>query len=140
MIRPPPEEVRALFALYNHAFFGGVLRTPVRWCRMRAYGDCLEPSGKWPYGLIRLSTLSLDDEARWDEVLLHECVHAFLDLMYPDTDEYDRGAVSYHGPVFRDECNRIGTKLGLPSVDEEHCWNWPMCVRVPHHPELAREE
>lgn len=138
-LRPTKALVAGQCALYNQAFFGGVLRPTIQWARMRNLGDCFEPSGRHPYGLIRLSTM-MPRDVRWEEVLLHELVHNYLDLLYPDTDEYDHGVVQYHGPVFRDECNRIGAVLGLPEVDEEHCWYWPMCVRLAEHPEPARYE
>jgi hypothetical protein len=134
--RPSPRELQATLALFNQAFFGGVLRPAVHWRRMRDHGSCYEPSGKYPYGLIVLSTI-LPDDTHWEEILLHELIHNYLDLLYPGTDEYADGAVAYHGPVFTAEANRIGRWLGVPEVDEEHAWAWPHCVKWSYNPEPA---
>ena len=134
MTRPSPQEVRATFALYNQAFYGNVLRPAIHWRRMRDYGCCYEPSGKWPYGLIVLSTM-IPGDVHWEEILLHESVHNYLDVLYPETDEYHRGAVAYHGAVFTEEANRIGRWLGMPEVDEEFAWCWPHCLRWNYNPQ-----
>lgn len=137
--RPSLEELLTTAELFNRAFFGAVLRPVIHWRRMRNYGECHEPNGRYPYGLIVLSTM-LPKCARWDEVLLHEMVHCFLDTMYPNMDEYDKGRLAYHGPMFASECNRIAHFLGLPMIDEEHSWGWPMCLRSDYNWEPAREE
>lgn len=139
MIHPSPAVVSGLVRLYSDLAFGGVLRPTVHWRRMNCYGLCHEPSGKHPYGLIVLST-TLGRQVRWEEVLLHEMVHCYLDVMFPRDDEYALGVIPFHGPMFTAEANRVGALLGLPEVDEEHAWSWPMCVRWPFNPEPARHE
>lgn len=71
-----------------------------------------------------------------DDILLHEMVHAYCDLVRRQPELTYRG----HGPVFTEECNRIGQILGLAPVKhsksrkffEEHipkCNHWPQAVR-----------
>ena len=135
---PSKQEVYATSAFYSKAFFGGVLRPAIHWCRMRNYGDCFEPEGKYPYGLIRLSTM-LPRRVSWHGVLLHEHIHCYLDILYPHVDEWEHGTVPYHGKVFQAECNRIGAALGLPEVSLEECWGWPHAMNYSYF-EPARAE
>ena len=71
-----------------------------------------------------------------EDILLHELTHAFCHLVRKDPETSYRG----HGPVFTEECNRIGKALKLESVKhtkskktiELHlhkCDQWPYCVR-----------
>lgn len=131
-------EVYELLRLYNIGFFGGVLprELPVHWARLKHYGDTHEPSGRHPYGLIRISTM-LPPGVYWWEVLLHEACHAYLDLF--SVDEYEHGVVAYHGETFCAEVNRIGEMLGMPPVELDDCWYWPWAVHLDYSPEPARE-
>jgi hypothetical protein len=71
------------------------------------------------------------------DILLHETCHQFQTEVLKRPEESYRG----HGPVFRDQCNRIGAMLGLPDVRtakargrNQHlasCAGWPICVRPP---------
>lgn len=71
------------------------------------------------------------------DVLLHESAHAFCEEVLGDSQNAYHG----HGPAFRDVCNAIGARLGLPPVrtskrrgadaDLPSCAQWPMCVRPP---------
>lgn len=73
------------------------------------------------------------------DVLLHECIHQYH---YEVTGKTDRGYKG-HGMAFRDTCNEIGAKLGLPPVraakrrgddqDLPSCAMWPHCVRPLHY-------
>jgi hypothetical protein len=69
------------------------------------------------------------------DVLLHEFVHQYnQEVLNQPEDVY-----SGHGPKFRDVCNQIGAKLGLPRVREGKARGkdkdlptskcWPHCVR-----------
>ncbi len=69
------------------------------------------------------------------DVCLHETIHLWQDEVMGDLEESYHG----HGPLFRDKCNEIGQKLGLPPVrtckkrgkDAElsSCSNFPHNVR-----------
>jgi hypothetical protein len=71
------------------------------------------------------------------DILLHEKIHLYQDgvALQPES--------GYHGPRFRDECNRIGRLLGLPPVlaskargrdrDKSSCAQWPLAVRPEHY-------
>jgi len=100
----------------------------------------------WDHGIrgeIRLNITMFNGGVRWtnpedgegflrliDDVLLHELVHAYLDLI---NDERQ----ARHQQAFTDECNRIGDLLHLPRVNSDRSRNepkskhWPHCVR-PH--------
>lgn len=69
------------------------------------------------------------------DVLLHEMIHAYNDKVLHDPEDNYHG----HGPLFRDECNRIGRQLGYPDVRTpkqtaqkfehlEKCNYWPQTV------------
>lgn len=137
--RPSRDEVRAEYRLVNELFFGGVLHPelPIHWQRMKCYGCADEPTERYPLGRIRLSTMH-QPACGWRGVLLHECVHVYLDLF--SVDEWERGPVAWHGPRFVEEVNRIGAELGLPPVTEESAWYWPMTTFEDEHPEPAVEE
>ena len=69
------------------------------------------------------------------DVFLHETVHQWQHEVLGDLEDGYHG----HGPKFRDQCNRIGTLLGLPPVRTSKargkdralpsCAYWPHCVR-----------
>ncbi len=67
------------------------------------------------------------------DVCLHETIHLWQDEVRGDLEESYHG----HGPLFRDKCNEIGQKLGLPPVrtckkrgkDAE----LPSCSYFPHN-------
>lgn len=67
------------------------------------------------------------------DVCLHETIHLWQDEVEGDLEPAYHG----HGPLFRDKCNEIGAKLGLPSVrtckkrgkDAE----LPSCSHFPHN-------
>lgn len=70
------------------------------------------------------------------DILLHELTHSFCHLVRKDPETSYRG----HGPVFTEECNRIGKALKREPVKhtkskktiELHlhkCDQWPHCVR-----------
>jgi hypothetical protein len=70
-----------------------------------------------------------------DDILLHETIHQYqMEILNTYEESYDR-----HGPVFRDNANRIGAVLGLPPVraskvpkkerDKPSCAQWPHNVR-----------
>lgn len=67
------------------------------------------------------------------DVCLHETIHLWQDETIGDLEDSFHG----HGPIFRDKCNEIGTKLGLPPVrtckkrgqDKE----LPSCAQFPHN-------
>jgi hypothetical protein len=86
------------------------------------------------------------------DVLLHETIHQYqFEVLGVSDESYDG-----HGPVFRDNANRIGTALGLPPVRVSKvraaqrtvpsCAQWPHCVRpvdyyrgaVEHTPQAVR--
>ena len=70
-----------------------------------------------------------------DDILLHEMIHQYAHEVIGKTEE----SYSGHGPVFKDECNRIGEIIGLPSVRDckrrgryaelPSCAHWPHNVR-----------
>jgi len=67
------------------------------------------------------------------DVCLHETIHLWQDEVMGDLEESYHG----HGPLFRDKCNEIGEKMGLPPVrnckkrgmDSE----LPSCSHFPHN-------
>ena len=69
------------------------------------------------------------------DVLLHEMLHQYQHEILGDLEDAYKG----HGPKFRDKCNQIGEKLGLPPVrtckargkdkDLPSCSYWPHIVR-----------
>jgi hypothetical protein len=67
------------------------------------------------------------------DVTLHETIHLWQDEVQGDLEPAYHG----HGPLFRDKCNEIGEKLGLPPVrtckkrgkDAE----MPSCSQFPHN-------
>lgn len=67
------------------------------------------------------------------DVALHETIHLWQDEVQGDLEDSYHG----HGPLFRDKCNEIGEKLGLPPVrtckkrgkDAE----LPSCSHFPHN-------
>ncbi len=67
------------------------------------------------------------------DVCLHETIHLWQDEVMGDLEENYHG----HGPLFRDKCNEIGEKMGLPPVrtckkrgkDAE----LPSCSQFPHN-------
>jgi hypothetical protein len=70
-----------------------------------------------------------------EDVLLHESVHQYCDEVLHTSEKSYKG----HGPVFANECTRIGELLGLPPVrpakargpnkDMPSCADWPHNVR-----------
>lgn len=129
-MRPPKHEVRAQFVKYNAAFFGGALpEIPVHWVRMRHYGEWMPPEGledgKYPYGLIFLSTMDAPAKGGWKGVLLHEMVHAWL--YWGDREDAEEGGtiLEGHDVEFARECNRIARALGMPETSVEESWSWP---------------
>lgn len=67
------------------------------------------------------------------DVLLHETIHLWQDEIIG----YLEGSYHGHGPIFRDKCNEIGEKLGLPPVrtckrrgSTKHL---PSCSQFPHN-------
>ena len=132
-MRPTPKDIRAQFRLFNAYHFRGLLPpVALRWRPLEtAYAVWYYPEPRWPNGCIVLS--AHDDAAcGWRGVLLHECIHAWLELRYGYDFEADTSAESeHHGPVFTRECNRIGARLGLPPIDEDSSWSWPHGLWVP---------
>ena len=67
------------------------------------------------------------------DVLLHEMVHAWQHEALGDGERGYEG----HGPLFANQCNAIGAKLGLPEVapkgrrGKAKAAHWPICVRPP---------
>lgn len=71
------------------------------------------------------------------DVCLHETIHLWQDEIMGDLEPNYHG----HGPLFRDKCNEIGVKLGLPPVrtckkrgkdkDLPSCSHFPHNVRPP---------
>jgi hypothetical protein len=67
------------------------------------------------------------------DVLLHETIHLWQDEIVGYLEDPYHG----HGPIFRDKCNEIGRKLGLPPV--RTCKkrgtnkNLPSCSQFPHN-------
>ena len=69
------------------------------------------------------------------DVLLHEQIHQWHQKVTGISEESHHG----HGPAIRDVANRIGSKLGMPSVrsakkrgpdkDLPSCAQWPHCVQ-----------
>lgn len=69
------------------------------------------------------------------DVLLHETIHQYHHEITGHTENSYKG----HGPHFRNVCNEISEKLGLPPVrvakargsdkDIPSCAQWPHCVR-----------
>lgn len=69
------------------------------------------------------------------DVFLHEVVHQYCFEVLGKPEEAEKG----HGPVFADECTRIGALLGLPPVGPARsskraagvpsCAQWPLNVR-----------
>ena len=67
----------------------------------------------------------------------HETQHQFQFEVLGKPEQSYRG----HGPVFRELCNRVGEKIGLPPVRTAKargkdrflpsCAEWPICVRPP---------
>lgn len=136
--RPSIAEVRQSYAVLNKTLFGGVLpaQTALRWQRMRWNGDCEEPNERYPYGLIRLSTM-MEVTCGWLGILLHEMVHLYMFMLYPHVDEWDQ--FDWHGQQFCDVCNHVARQLDWPEVEVEDCWNWPECLELPFSPERPDE-
>lgn len=73
------------------------------------------------------------------DVALHETIHLWQDEVRGDLEPSYHG----HGPLFRDKCNEIGEKLGLPPVrtckkrvrdaDLPSCSHFPHNVRPPDY-------
>ena len=70
------------------------------------------------------------------DVLLHEVVHQYQIEILGQSEDSFHG----HGPVFRDECNRISAIMGITAQvrsckkrgkdkDLSSCAHWPWCVR-----------
>ncbi len=69
------------------------------------------------------------------DVLLHEMIHQWQQEIVGNSEPHYHG----HGPIFRDKCNEIGERLGLPRVrtskmrgrdaDLPSCSHWPHEVR-----------
>ncbi len=139
---------------WNRDFFGGALVAPyVLLSEPSApsrYGDCSSVSGFGGRSQIRLRPSLLTGthphmrpgaefaEGRFRftaDVLLHETNHQHGQEVSGRTEEAYHG----HGPAFRDNCNRLGAVLGLPSVrhakargkdrDLPSCAQWPHNVR-----------
>jgi hypothetical protein len=64
-----------------------------------------------------------------EDILLHEMIHQEQQEVTGFTEAADHG----HGPHFRDRCNAIGERLGLPPVKSRRerpaCQHWPHNVR-----------
>jgi hypothetical protein len=67
------------------------------------------------------------------DVLLHETIHLWQDEIVGCLEDAYHG----HGPIFRDKCNEIGKKLGLPPVRtckrRGSTKNLPSCSQFPHN-------
>jgi hypothetical protein len=73
------------------------------------------------------------------DILLHETVHQWQGEVALAPEDAYHG----HGPIFRDKCNEIGRRLGLPPVRTQKkrgkdaalpsCAQWPHCVRPPDY-------
>ena len=144
----------ALWSTWNATYFGGRLVPPYillsEPSNPRRWGDCGVVSGFGGRSQIRLRPSLLTgthpnmrgsvDAAAGRfllvaDILLHEMVHQWHQEITGVTEESYHG----HGPVFRDECNRIGVLLGLapvrdmkrrgPNATMPSCAQWPHNVR-----------
>ena len=141
------------WAEYNATYFGGQLVPPyillTHPARPSTYGDCGPVSAWGARSQIRLRpslltgthphiNASAPAEGRYrfvTDVLLHEMIHQYAQELTGQQD----GSYHGHGPAFRDECNRIGERLGLPIVRTckkrgkaaalASCSQWPANVR-----------
>lgn len=141
-----------LWAGFNSAHFGGMMIPPYilldEPSTPRRYGQFAARGGLGGRGqiMIRPSLLTgthphlraAGETTRRRfvaDVLLHEAVHQWQHEADGHTDSGYHG----HGPVFRDQANRIGTALGLPPVRTSKrrgpdaglpsCSQWPHNVR-----------
>lgn len=126
----------AAVSTFNENFFGGALlpcfvevTTPGS---LRAMADYRPRTHEGVESHIRISQkvvfeggtlLALD-------VLLHEMVHAYMQEIAGDLEAGYAG----HGPLWTEQCNRIGALLGLPPVFTKgrggpNSAQWPLCVR-----------
>lgn len=139
---------------YNEEYFGGVLVPPYIMLsepsNPRRLADCGSVSGFGGRSQIRIRPSLLTGthpsvnqgdryaEGRYQfvsDILLHEMIHQYHQEITGDQDESYNG----HGPHFRDMCNEIGSRLGLPTVrickargkekDLPSCSYWPHQVR-----------
>ena len=152
--REPMSRLYASWEGWNDEYFDGQLLPPhfllAEPKSPRALGDHSLLSGWGSTNQIRIRPSILngthpavrpDDEfaeGRFRLILdiaIHETGHQYATEILKQQEEGYRG----HGPVFRDLCNRIGARLGLPPVrtakargrdrDRPSCAEWPICVR-----------
>jgi hypothetical protein len=140
--------------IWNGAFFEGKMVAPyimfgVPSCP-RTLGDYAEVSGFGGHSQIRIRQSLLtgkhpsvrsgeafaEGRSRLvSDVLLHETIHQYQHELLRRPENSYKG----HGPLFRDKCNEIGSKLDLPLVrvakargqDKtlQSCAHWPHAVR-----------
>ncbi len=147
-----------LWEAWNHEYFDGRMVPPYillsEPSNPRRLGDCALVSGFGGHAQIRIRpsllagthpAIAAGDaflEGRFlfvADVLLHEMIHQW---QYEVSGQHESGYHG-HGPAFRDMCNRIGAKLGLPPVrtskargkdkDLPSCSYWPHDVRPDHY-------
>jgi hypothetical protein len=143
---------------WNEQFFSGSMIAPYILFSVtnhsRAFGDYSPISGFGGRGQIRIRESLLTGahravrageefaEGRYkfvEDVLLHETVHQYQYEVLGRPEKSFKG----HGPVFRELCNRVGSRFGLTAVRVAKargklktlpsCAHWPHCVRPGGH-------
>lgn len=97
---------------------------------------------------LRITDETAQGHAKFvDDILRHEMIHMYNNLVLKKSEPAFHG----HGPVFAEECNRVGEILDLPPVrscrdrskknkDLPSCSQWPSCVRPDGYYEGAQIE